>query len=165
MVSSSPLFHAPTQPATLVVLLPVPPSTWASPQPFSPHPQEPRKSATGSAVDAEATRPAWAAALPPRLPRGRTSSCAGNSDAPFQRERRGAGTPRLSGSQCDVHSLPPGGARSRGAMRILHRSQPAYAGSGVGRGRGPRRPWQRRASAPAAPAGTSTDLTFLSRDL
>lgn len=77
-LSSSSLVHMPQVPSpakfdVLTGLLLAPPNS-GFPQLLSPHPQEPRKSTTGPAMAAEATRPAWAAALPPRLPRGRNSS-------------------------------------------------------------------------------------------
>lgn len=85
-LSSSSLVHvpqvpSPNKPDALTALLPAPPDT-GLPQFLSPHPQEPRKPTTGPAMDAEATRPTWAAALPPRLPRGRNSSCAGAQELP-----------------------------------------------------------------------------------
>lgn len=81
-------------------LMPSQPYCWCRPtdlpQPLSPHPQEPRKPTTGPAMDAEATRPTRAAALPPRLPRGRNSSCAGHSDF-FPREGNAPGLSRHGG--------------------------------------------------------------------
>lgn len=145
-------------------LLPAPPAP-GFPQLLSPHPQEPRKPTTGPTMDAEASRPTWAAALPPRLPRGRNSSCAGprvffrkEGSAPGLRPV-GAGTPRLSGSRSDVHFVPPGGVRSLASVRMPPKAPPPTRAPGEG-GRGLGRPWQRRASAHTGPRGRALISPF-----
>jgi len=125
----------------LTALLLAPPNS-GFPQLLSPHPQEPRKSTTGPSMDAEATRPAWAAALPPRLPRGRNSSripaVLGTGTSSLGRKVLqsrgvvGAGTPRLSGSRSDVHLAPPGGVRILASVRMLLKSlRPRGRGEGL----------------------------------